>query len=342
MRKLTAATLGCCTLLWADFTYTEKTEITGGALKSMAGFARRMSGQGSGPLTTTHRIHGNKMMNKTGDTAQVIDLDAETLTDLNHDKKEYSVITFAQMAEAMKRMWERMGQAQKGQPNVQIKWNVTVETPGDTREVAGVSAKHALMTLEAEGADKRSGERGTMRIKMDTWMAKLPGSETQREFYRRMAEKMNFMQGLDMGTMMQAGPGAAEGFREAAKKMGEMEGMALATVVRTEGEAVPGMQGAAMPAVDPKAEAKETAAQQVLGRLGGFGGFGRRKKKEEAEPAPQGKPEPATSGQTEPGVLMEVTTEVVSFSSDPVDPSVFGIPAGYRKTQHPMEKMLEK
>jgi hypothetical protein len=85
-----------------------------------------------------------------------------------------------------------------------------------------------------------------------------------------------------------------------------------------------------------------SAKDALLGGLGGFGRFGRKKPKEEPkreEPKPQAQP---GEGASQDSLLMEMTSEVVSYSSDPVDAAVFAIPAGFKQVEHPMKKMLEK
>ncbi|MFN7922423.1 MAG: hypothetical protein U0Q16_20130 [Bryobacteraceae bacterium] len=339
--RLLLAVAASSALFAADFTYTQKTDITGGSLKKMMDFARKFSRQPAGPTTTTHRIHGNKMTTETQRSVHVIDLDAETITEINNEKKEYSVITFAEMAAAMKQAAARMSQARKDAPDTEMKWKVSVDTPGDTRDVAGLKAKHAIMKLEMEATDKKTGASGVTDMNIDQWMAKVPGSEVQREFYKRYGEKMGMANGVDMSVMMQAGPGAMAGLREAGKKLSEMDGISVASVTRMMGMTANAPEGSAAPAADPKESARDAAVGAALGRLGGLGGLGRRKSKKD-EPAAQPEQQPAQQqAAAQPGVMLEFTTEMTSFSSEAVDPSVFQVPAGYKQVDHPMKRMAK-
>ena len=80
------------------------------------------------------------------------------------------------------------------------------------------------------------------------------------------------------------------------------------------------------------------------GGLGGFGGM-RKKKAEQETPPPQAPPPTQAAPQAAPtgnasGVLIEMTTELTSLSSGPVDPSKFEVPAGFKKVDSELEKAL--
>jgi hypothetical protein len=82
--------------------------------------------------------------------------------------------------------------------------------------------------------------------------------------------------------------------------------------------------------------AKQSAASMIsshLGGLGGLGGFGKKKKADPPPPDPNANQAPPTSS-----VLMESQTTITNFSSDPVDPSHFAIPAGFKQVQPQMGK----
>jgi hypothetical protein len=116
--------------------------------------------------------------------------------------------------------------------------------------------------------------------------------------------------------------------------------------------AQPQQQAAPMPSAGEAAGSAATGAAAsrggrlggALGGLGGLGGFGRRKKTEEQQaPPPQqtgNAPQQASGGN--PGMLMEVTSELTNFSSGPVDSSKFEVPAGFKQVQHQLEKELKK
>jgi hypothetical protein len=131
MKPALTVLLAVCAASAADFTYTSKTDITGGSMKSMLGMAARFSKEPMGNTTTVHRYKGDKMATQTGKTGSIVDLASETMTSIDYDKKEYSVITFAEFSEAMKKMMAKMD-PKSGKQQANVKFNVTVNNTGQT------------------------------------------------------------------------------------------------------------------------------------------------------------------------------------------------------------------
>jgi hypothetical protein len=130
-------------------------------------------------------------------------------------------------------------------------------------------------------------------------------------------------------------PGSAEGMAEMVKEMSKLKGVPVMQVMRmgatANGEPLPAASEAPLPAsngpVMPSAGdlARQNAASAISSRLG-FGGFGKKKK----DPAQDKPAEQSQSAQTATqSVLMESSTQLTSFSSNPVDPSQFKVPVGY-------------
>ena len=94
----------------AEFRYTETTKFTGGALagvsRTLGVFSRSMRSL-TEPQTRTTMVQGNQMVSFDNRSMHITDLDAETITEVDLEKKTYSVITFAQMAEAMRKGIQR-------------------------------------------------------------------------------------------------------------------------------------------------------------------------------------------------------------------------------------------
>ena len=85
------------------------------------------------------------------------------------------------------------------------------------------------------------------------------------------------------------------------------------------------------------------AGSALGGMLGGFG----RKKSKPADQAPA-QTSTATANTAPAGqgpvdvTLMEMTTQKLNFSHDPVSPSVFQVPAGFKQVPSPMQQMMSK
>src|SRR5215475_7793603 len=99
MRTFLAIVLACgsANALRADFSYQSTTQITGGSLYNMLKALGPLAHGARDPIVTTNMIKGNRMATVSKDRISVINLDAETITEIDLAKKQYSVMTFAQM-----------------------------------------------------------------------------------------------------------------------------------------------------------------------------------------------------------------------------------------------------
>ncbi|MEP7363053.1 MAG: hypothetical protein ABI972_07350 [Acidobacteriota bacterium] len=341
----------------ADFTYEQKSEVTGGSMKQMMSMMGRFSKGASGPQTTTTYLSGGKMATQSARSMTIMDASAGTMTSVDLDKKEYSVITFEEMAAALKKMQEKMSAAKPQDTGAKTNTKVSLDEKGPGRTVAGVATRNMLMKIDTETTviDKKTGKEVTMNSSMenDMHVGKFPGSEAFQEFAKSMQGRFPIQQ-VPMQAMMQGGVDV-EGMKAAGKKMAELQGFPLYSVLRVTGMGMPGMpppqqqsQGNSQRDEAGKqiaGSAAESAAAGRMGRFGGLAGLGRRAadgagKKPEQAPPPQADTaaQPASAGSN---VLMEMTTEVTSFSSKPVDASVFAVPAGFKQVESPMKKMAQ-
>jgi hypothetical protein len=101
-------------LALADASYQESVQITGGqlveTLRSVPFLPKSMK-QLLDPLKTTKMVHGNQYASVSPQSTEIIDLDQETVTRIDHDKKTYSVTTFAQMRQALQDSAKKVQQA---------------------------------------------------------------------------------------------------------------------------------------------------------------------------------------------------------------------------------------
>jgi hypothetical protein len=356
--------------LFADFSYEQSSKITGGAMASMMRVAGAFSREAREPVRSTIMVKGNRMVTLGKNQATVIDLDRETITDINFDKKTYSSITFQQMAQALEAMARKLKQ-QPGAPD--MKFKVDVKETGQTRQIQGLNTSQKILSFEIEGTDAKSGQKGSIVVQADMWLAAaMPGYGEVQNFYTRMAQKVNWNPGGGMGMMGMSQPGIGKGLQGLQKEAAKLDGVPVLQITRMipkgEGtEAAMADQGGqsqqveSAPPPEPRPSAGEVAGQaagQTAGTeinrrsggrfgglsagLGGLGGrFGRGRKQEQQQqqeqseqPAQQQTPQ----APAQPGVLMELTTELASFSSAPVDGSRFEVPAGFKHVEHDMLK----
>lgn len=327
--------------LMADFSYEQSTKITGGVMAGMMKVAGVFSKSAREPIVSSVAIKGDRMVTFTAKSASVIDLAKETMTEINFDKKQYSVMTFAEFAQMM----EELAKDMKKKDGAEMNLKVSVDDTGQTRNVSGLDTRQMIVKMIMEGKDAESGKKGGMTITADMWIAsKMPGYDEVTSFQTRMAQKLTFAPGTGLGAF--GGPEAAKAFREIYKEGAKLNGMPVVQYIKmgVEGEGIEAAQGGQQQAPPPQQEqqvekpsAGGAIGSALGGRLGGLGRFGRRKKQEEPppqqQPAQQQQPAGNQAQAGGPPSFMEVTVESAKFSSAAVDPSKFEVPAGFKQVK---------
>ena len=342
--------------LHADFTYTETTQVTGGSmlgLMKMAGAFSKQARQVGQPNVSTISIRGNRMSRVGPDRTEIIDLDAETVTDIDTPRHQYTVTTFEQMRQQIKAAAEKAEERQQkadkstSQPpsNTDIKFQVHVRTTGQSKDVAGLNANESILTMNMDATDKSSGQTGSMAITNDMWLApEIPGYDEVKEFYRKYALKMGtvFSSAVNPAMLAQY-QGAGQGMADMVEEMSKLKGTPVLQVMRmgttADGKPLPAASEAPLPASDtnpPTPSAGDVAQQSAssaiaskLSPFGGLGGFGHKKK---ADPPPDDANAPPSANPPASSVLMETNTQLTSFSRT-VDEASFAVPAGFKQVQ---------
>jgi hypothetical protein len=324
--------------LVADFSYQETSTITGGAMMSMMKVVGVFSKQAREPIVANVSVKGDRMVHKSSTHASIIDLSSQTITTVDFQKKQYSVMTFDEMKQMLDQMAEKMKEKQKDKP--EMKFKVSGSATGKTKQAGGFDAKEFIMKMEMEGTDAQSGQKGGMSITTDMWVAQgVPGYQEVRKFYQRMAEKLNWTPG---GNMFMQNPEVSKGMAEVYKEMAKMEGVPVEQFITMGAAGQPGAQPASGDAPPPQQQQaqqqeKPTIGGALGGALGGRFGLGKKKKTEDAPAAQSGGSAPPPSGN--PGSLLEMTTVMSGFNSNPVDDSAFAPPAGFKKVESDMKKI---
>jgi len=155
--------LSSVTLL-ADFSYDQTSKITGGMMAGMMKMAGTFSKAAREPMASSVYVKGDRMAHVNARRTQVIDLKAQTITEIDLDKKTYSVMTFEQMKQMMEQMSQKMADKKAENPDAQFKFKVSVKDTGVKKNVNGFDTKEAIMTLQMEGKDQKSGQTGDLSI----------------------------------------------------------------------------------------------------------------------------------------------------------------------------------
>lgn len=354
---------------YADFHYTETTKITGGSMLGMmkvAGAFSKQARQIGDPVTSSVYVKGNRMARNSPESSEIIDLDQETVTHIDHQKKQYYTITFQQMKEQLEQAQREAAKHQADKPaskpepaanTTDVKFDVAVRNTGAKKEYSGLAANESILSLTMQATDQKTGQSGNLAMTNDLWLApEIPGYQEVRDFNLRYARKLGDVYGSAMAPVIasmqsQMKAGSTEGLGEMAKEVSKLKGIPIYTVMRmgstADGKPLPAASEAPLPANNQDAEipskgdmakqgASNATTSAIASKLGGFGGalggFGHKKKQEPAKPPSD---DETSQAQTTSMVLMETTTEMGGFSSSAVDSSQFRPPNGYQQVSIP-------
>jgi hypothetical protein len=341
LRKAVVFAVAVCLPAFGDFSYQETAKVTGGMMAGVMKFAGAFSKQAREPIVSTVAVKGDRMLHSSQHQASVIDLDKETITNINFDKKQYSVMTFAQM----KQMLEEMSRKMKSSPDAQkanVDFKVSAKDTGEKKTIAGFDTHEMILTLEMQGTDEQTGNKGGMVVTTDMWLAaKAAGYNEIADFYKRMSQKLDWAPN-SMGAFGNR-PDMSKGFAELYKESAKLDGMPVSQIVKMgfHAEGQPQGQSPAAGQSTPQAPAQQPPPQAEKPSIGGLlsgrlGGFGRKKKAQDQPDSSgqQGEASAQPQGQGDvSGSLIEMTMELSGFSSAPVDLTKFEVPAGFKQVE---------
>jgi hypothetical protein len=311
-------------LMFADASYQETTQITGGSmvapLKSMSFLSKSMRDMFA-PITTTTMIHGNQKAVVGKDSIEITDLDKETVTHIDPVHKTYTVVTFAQMRQAFTQASKQMQQSQEQakpapeqpqQPKSDLKtsFDVSVKNTGATKEISGLTAQEQVVTLQMHVTDPNApatqANAATYVVTTDAWITPDPPEVKEiQDFDKRFGQKL--MEGVDlsafkaqmaqmhdmsrnpgMSQMFAGKPGSAEAMSEMGKEMAKLQGTRVLEVTKMGGSGTgPATQNSAQTS-DAPAAAPSNSNGSMSGMLGsalGSSALGAFHKKKAAQPA---------------------------------------------------------
>lgn len=343
----------CC---YADLKYEQVTEIKDGIMESLGKLAGMFGAKGLERTTTSTYLKGDRLRTDQLEgealvSSQIIQLDREQVLSLDHKKKTYTVMTFAEMKAQMEKALASMKSAPQNQnpkpdpqkPDVKVEPKIIVKDTGETRLINGFNTRRVLLTVEIEGEDQKTKDKGAMGADTELWLTKdIAGFDEQNKFYMKYAQKMaspELIKNMGMSPAMRQDPRMAESMQAMQQKAKSLEGVAILTVMSFNLSGTPSAETQAQASSQPRqsssAERPPDSVGDAIGKaLGGFGGFGRKKKKEEpAPPAQTSQPSSATSDGKVSATLMTSTTEMKSFSTAALDAALFDAPAGYQLNQ---------
>lgn len=359
-------------LALADVTYQETTQITGGSMMGMLKMAGAFSSsakQAFQPTTSTVMIHGGRMVRSNPHTTEIIDLDQQTITNIDHDKRTYTTITFQELQQQMQKMTSqaKTTTAPKSSGDApQMTFDAHITSTGATKQIDGLSANEALLTVTMSSTAADANKAG-MAATTEMWsVPDAPGLAELRAFNLRMAKELAIQaQVSSMSSLLATQPGGAQALAELSKEAGKMSGFPVLQVTRVgmtaDGQPLPAPSVAPLPASQnaaggPSAAsqvtsevATSTATQTADNQIAKLGTFGRalggstmgslmRHAQKPAAPAAAPAAAANSADAATAGVLLESKTETSGFSTASVDPTGLAIPAGYKQVSSPLDR----
>jgi hypothetical protein len=339
---------------FADVSYQETTQYTGGSMMGMlkmAGAFSSQAKQATSPVTSSVMIHGGRMLRSNPHSTEIIDLDAQMITFIDHDKRTYSMVTFKEIQDQMAKAAAKSKGAQpSSSEGSQMSFNAHISNTGATRQIDGQTAKEALLTVTMVANSSDPNAKGGMAATSEMWLVQdEPGMAEMRSFNTRMAKELSMdMASSGMSSMLAAQPGGAQALAELKKESAKMSGLPVLQVTRvgvtTDGQPLPPPSVAALPPSQDHGSNAGAVGQEPGSQTSRLGTFGRALSGSSMgalmhhAPSSGSTPSqaPAAASATD-GVLLESQTQTSGFSEAPVDANSFQIPPGYKAVASPMD-----
>jgi hypothetical protein len=294
------------------------------SLVKFEGMFGRIAAMGAGNaakdgVTNTVAVKGNRMATFNDQNGQIVDLTEQKIYNVDVKKKEYRVITFAEMKAQMEKMRADMEKQMKDmppemrgdagqQPSANVEVTFDVKPGSEPKTIAGHQAKHMVITVTAKEKGKTLEEGGGMVITNDVWLGpRIAALNEIAQFNLKYAttvygEAMAGM-GQQFAGMASMFPGLVDTMKTMGEQMRKLDGTPLMTIQKTE---------------TVKSAAQMAQAQAPPSGGGGLGGMLGRKIM-----GNKGKPEQRS-------LLYTSTSETLSIDTTAAEADV-AIPAGFKE-----------
>jgi hypothetical protein len=231
--------------LRADVKTTEKSSVVFEGL--MGAMMNRFSG-GSKGTTTTVAVKGSRMSRMSDATGQIIDLSEEKIYTVDTRRKEYTVMTFAQMREQMEKMKADMAKRQEEMTAEQkqamqdlkdagkeLEFDVEVKPTGQQKAIVGHDAKEFVVTISMHQKGMKIEQSGGLMTTTNVWLApRIAALDEMRDFNLKFAKAIfgDMFSGTNpqqMGALSAMIPGLATLMERMATETRKLEGTPVAS-----------------------------------------------------------------------------------------------------------------
>ena len=323
---------------WADIRHEKETRMK---FKGMMGMMMKLAGANK-PIRSVDYLSGYRSRSDAFDekgkleSSSIIDLDAETITQINYKDKSYSVLTFeewkAKMSEVMDKYKSESAKAEAQNegaehPGIKGSFDVNVERPGDTQKIGGHQTEKVVILIDMKGeaeqpesADNMETQAFGMKVRTESWVARDLNSDEMQAFGKKMVEKLGMVPGEGgladiVAGIQQQNPQLAEAMETVQEKMKDLDGVALNVYTTYTTWA----QG------DQSADAGDAGEETPKSVGGMFGKFVKKKMQDRNKDKAE-----------EGSVLLETTTETKAYDTSALSAEVFKVPAKKKKKEWKM------
>ncbi|MDA0207313.1 MAG: hypothetical protein O3A53_13410 [Acidobacteria bacterium] len=238
---LAGAALACSATLFADFSYVETTDLTGGSMAGAMKFAGKFGGGGFKNMQANVYVSGDLYARIDERTGSIINLKDQTVTNIDYKRGEYSVMTFAEMQQALEQTQadaraKTEKQKKKNDDDVKINFSVDLKDPGRTAMISGFAAKEMILLITADSTESNKSRSKTMNMATNMWKStEVPGYQELQDFYRRMSESIAWNPSSTMLSGMQEGFDMGESMAKLQEQAAKMEGATVKQIMRMGG-----------------------------------------------------------------------------------------------------------
>ncbi len=231
----------------ADVKKLEKSQV------KFEGMLGRMMGMAGGNaakdgVTNSIAVKGQRMATVNDQNGQIIDLSEEKVYTIDFKKKEYRVVTFAQMREQVQKARADMEKSMKDmppeargdteQPSSNLEVTFDVKPGGETKTIAGHSAKLMVLTVTTKEKGKTLEESGGLVITNDVWVGpRIAALDEVGQFYMKFTTAVygdSAAMGEQLASLSAMYPSIQGAMKTTGEQLKKLDGTPLMTVQRTE------------------------------------------------------------------------------------------------------------
>jgi hypothetical protein len=200
-------------------------------------------------LNATVAVKGSRKAEINDRTGRIIDLSEERVYELDVRRKEYRVVTFAQLREQWKKAQADAEKAAKDMPpdqrqdpsqaGKQVEIKVDVQETGQTKSIAGQQAKQVMVIVTALEKGRTLEESGGMVMTNDVWIAPRVAALDEiaafdMKFFKAVYGDDLMAAAQQMASLLAMYPSLQQVSKQMEDRMRALDGTTLATTTKIE------------------------------------------------------------------------------------------------------------